>query len=144
MTNLLFLDFDGVLHPNLCLATEYFRRVPELRECLLSLPIHVDIVVSSSWRFHHDLNELRAFFPDDMRGRIVATTGPAFIGKHSRYREIQAYLSKCRGAVKWCALDDSGWEFPENVQELLLCKGATGMMAAEVERLRTWFHMDKY
>lgn len=139
MDRILFLDFDGVLHPNLCSVEDRFQRVPLLWDCLLSMRMPVQIVISSSWRFHYSIDELRAFFPEDLRHRVVATTGPAIIGKYSRYREIQAYLSKRKGAARWCALDDTGWEFPSNVPELLLCNGGTGMTPVEAVRLRAWF-----
>jgi hypothetical protein len=42
----LFLDFDGVLHPNLAAPQERFVRLPLLLEAIGDHP--VDIVISSS------------------------------------------------------------------------------------------------
>lgn len=62
----LFLDFDGVLHPNLAAEGQMFSRAPLLAQALEGL--HVDIVVSSSWRFQWELAQLRALLPAALQG----------------------------------------------------------------------------
>jgi hypothetical protein len=57
MRKILFLDFDGVLHPTHCKQGDEFSRL-HLFEVLF-LDSFCEIVVSSSWRFHHSINELK-------------------------------------------------------------------------------------
>ena len=45
---ILFLDFDGVLHPEPSLAKDAFCRLPLIEEILQDFP-QVQIVVSSAW-----------------------------------------------------------------------------------------------
>lgn len=45
----LFLDFDGVTHPEVCTAEQLFCCLPLIEEVLRRRP-GVDIVISSSWR----------------------------------------------------------------------------------------------
>ena len=46
---IVFLDFDGVLHPEPSLAKDAFCRLPLIEEILQDFP-QVQIVVSSAWR----------------------------------------------------------------------------------------------
>jgi hypothetical protein len=85
----LFLDFDGVLHPNLAAEGQMFSRAPLLAQALEGL--HVDIVVSSSWRFQWELAHLRALLPAALQAKVRGVTGPAYVGRHARWHEINAY-----------------------------------------------------
>ena len=49
MNSILFLDFDGVLHPG---NRGTFERAPMLEMWLLKHP-EVDVVISSSWRIEN-------------------------------------------------------------------------------------------
>ena len=135
---LLFLDFDGVLHPTLCNENELFRLLPDLTRCLASAVQECQIVISSSWRFHWAEDEIVAFFPQELRHRIVGMTGPAVAGRHSRFLEIQAFVAAQRGVTNWRALDDSVWQFPQTCRELIACDGSTGFSAREANELRRW------
>jgi len=53
----LFLDFAGVLHSISGYRDQPFCRLPMLEEVLVDAD--VDIVISSSWRFQHSLEELK-------------------------------------------------------------------------------------
>lgn len=69
---LLFLDFEGVLHPFARLLdrpvteSEPFVYLTRLESALREHP-HVRIVIASDWRKHHTLAELRRFFSEDIR-----------------------------------------------------------------------------
>lgn len=135
---LLFLDFDGVLHPNHCDDDLLFSN---LHHFLALLDGHTEaprIVVSSSWRFYHTWDELLGFFPERLHPLFTGTTGPVIPGKFSRFREIQAYLDDYRGWNDWRALDDCAWEFPEDCTQLIHCNGAKGIGPAELGQLRDW------
>jgi hypothetical protein len=58
---------------------------------LLCEQFNARIVVSSTWRYNHDIDELRAFFADnDIAPELVAGTTPSLI--HERQRD-----TLCRG-----------------------------------------------
>lgn len=63
----LFLDFDGVLHPEPLYGDgELFCRLPLLEALLREFP-EVSIVVSSTWRDTRTVEELRKLFSADTR-----------------------------------------------------------------------------
>ncbi len=73
---ILFLDIDGVLHPLPDpgqSGAEQFTRLDLLEEVLRQLP-HVDVVISSSWRELHPLDDIRTYFSPDVQARIVDVT----------------------------------------------------------------------
>ena len=107
---ILFLDFDGVLHPvgehaldeNFCLVENprLFIWRPILEQILTPFPM-VKIVISSDWRrLFDDASLIRLLGP--LVGRfagVVETYGP------SRAAEIVAE-AKRRATANWLALDD--------------------------------------
>ena len=80
----LFLDFDGVLHPTTIEAdieedeikvdTGLFGWLPALVSVLRPHP-DVSVVVHSSWRYVHDIDELR---------EMLGALGPRFVGATPR------------------------------------------------------------
>jgi len=70
----LFLDFDGVLHPEPCFdRSRLFCQLPVLEAVLRDFP-EVDIVISSSWRELLHLDDLKSLFSGDIAWRIVGVT----------------------------------------------------------------------
>jgi hypothetical protein len=49
------------------------------------------LIISSSWRFHYPLEELRQMPLDCLAHRVVGRTGPALAVKHARYQELKAF-----------------------------------------------------
>lgn len=133
--NLLFLDFDGVLHPTTATDEQLFCRIPVLKQALAGL--ECDIVISSSWRNFYRTEELLAHFPQTIRQRIVGFTGAAHIGKWPRFQEIQNYLMT-HGNPNWRALDDALLEFPKRCKELLFCNPNVGIDIAQANDLTHW------
>jgi len=132
---LLFLDFDGVLHPTSASSGLLFCRVPLLQQALAD---HCcTIVISSSWRHHHSAEQLLALFPSTLGARIVGFTGEYYVGRWPRYQEIQNYRM-ANGNPNWRALDDSYLEFPKACPELLLCDPNVGLGAAQAMALSKW------
>ena len=132
----LFLDFDGVLHS----ATRpggLFTHVKLLEQALAGS--NCQLIISSSWRFHFSLDELKKRLPDSLAERVVGTTGPALAVKHPRYQEIKAYLDQ-RGKplANWRALDDAVLEFPQDCEHLILCNPNTGMAQRQVQAILNW------
>ncbi len=138
MKRYLYLDFDGVLHPNHCQPEQWFVHMPALAECLSAAAFNGKLIISSSWRFHHDLSALIARFPKPLQPLVAGATGEPHIGKHSRYEEIRAHVKQSKEPVLWRALDDSAWEFPTACQELLLCNGAHGIDDSVLAKLASW------
>ena len=136
----LFLDFDGVLHPNGADVADYFCRANIL--ALTVAEFDLDVVISSSWRFHHPFKRLLGHFPDSFRRKITGMTGDAYIGKHARWNELRKYI-QTYGIDNWRALDDSGFEFPPGCPELILCDGARGAQERELNQIRDWLAMSR-
>lgn len=130
----LFLDFDGVLHPT-AHGSALFSQLPLLEKVLEDLSCQ--IVISSSWRFHVDLNQLREYFSREVQSQIVGVTGKPYIGAYARFHEINAYVSE-NSLIDWRALDDSYWEFPKGCPQLIRCNPNTGLSVAEVNLLEKW------
>lgn len=117
----LFLDFDGVTHPVAPLPDcwKHFGSLPLIEEVLSRHP-GVDIVISSSWRAHFTLDELREHFAPDMRSRVVGCTPLWTPGGACRQGEVQAWLAQNRPGAPWVAIDDDAWCFEMGCPHLLL------------------------
>ena len=133
---LLFLDFDGVLHPGSVQAGDAFSRGSLLDRALDGL--HVEIVISSSWRFHMSRENLLVRLPQSVARRVVGTTGAAIVGRWARYQEILAWVDRHRCGAEWRALDDANYEFPDPCPELIACSPRRGFGPKEAEILREW------
>jgi len=81
----LFLDFDGVLHPGNKPGL-VFTQAQLLEQALAGSTCQ--LIISSSWRFHYPLEELKQMLPDGLAHRVVGRTGPALAVKHARYQEM--------------------------------------------------------
>ncbi|RRD90943.1 HAD domain-containing protein [Conchiformibius steedae] len=144
---IIFLDFDGVLHPNLALrqGSRLWQQLPVFTT-FLSQKEWADcaVVVSSSWRIGRDLAQLQTVFPPDLRPRIIGTT--PILHTHnrtrgSRQREIECWLRDfAYPADAWLALDDTAWYFDEHCPHLFLCNGQTGLIHADLPRLHAQLH----
>ncbi len=139
MNQILFLDFDGVTHPEGCRTADLFCRLPLIESVLLRYP-HVQIVISSSWRETQPLEELRQRFRLELRERVVGCTPlarqdpcePAM--RHVREIECRAWLQMHRPDAPWIALDDNPLLFQHDCPNLLAIDGRVGF--TEVDSLR--------
>jgi len=135
MNKLLFLDFDGVLHPSHFAGQDPFNRVHLLEEAVEGS--NIAIVISSSWRFTHSLEKLQKLLPNSISSLVIGVTGAPVTGKHPRYQEIMNFLHS-HGASNWKALDDSYWEFPSLCPELIRCNPNTGISEKQMHELSQW------
>ena len=144
----LFLDFDGVLHPNryslsnsdpdrVFTSNEIFSQAPVLAGLITEFPCQ--IIISSSWRFNYNIDEIKEKLPKAIAKNVVGVTGDAYIGRYPRYNEIQEYLISRNKSLYACrALDDSKIEFPNGCSDLILCDSNTGIASKQIQELKKW------
>ena len=141
-TTILFLDFDGVLHPVGGVPMKMrLARLP-LLEALLREPAlrEVGIVISSTWRIAYTLAQLRSSFAPDMRERIVDRTPQldTSLAQHARYAEISAWLARHPEVRHWVAVDDDVRGFPAGAHgNAVFTRADTGLTTRDIEVLRT-------
>ena len=135
---LLFLDFDGVLHPKGADPGDYFIHLPRLEAMLREFPA-VPQVISSTRQDAYSLPALRRRFSEDIAQRIISgtRTGGPDGEAEDRHAEICAYLQHV-GMVEspWLALDDAADEFPAGCKQLVMCDRAIGFDDEAEARLR--------
>ena len=93
MSFLLYVDFDGVLHPST--GKDLFCRMHLLEGALIGKDCQ--IIISTSWRFHHPFKYLQSLFPESLLGQVAGVTGDAFVGRWPRHSEILIDVSKRAG-----------------------------------------------
>lgn len=123
MRNFLFLDIDGVARPNI-LPNDYV-----LKQCLVSninnlvSRYDMEVVISSNWREAFSLSYFNAVF----NNRVIGSTASApFNQRHSRYYEIQEFLSSIIENYDYVVLDDRPDYFPVKFPKLHLCDPSIG------------------
>lgn len=149
---ILFLDFDGVLHPDAVYMT---RKGPTLRAegtlfmwaGLLTDVLHdfpqVRVVLSTSWVRHLGFSRARSYLPEPVKERVIGATWHSGMGKGwvdqnwwdsaSRYEQICRYVSRAHLA-SWVSIDDDSEGWPtEALGHLVYCDGQFGL--AQVGRL---------
>lgn len=149
----LFLDFDGVLHPGdvyLVKGKPVLRRdgialfewVNLLEDALLPYLDQVDIVLSTTWVAILGLNEAKRFLPEALQKRVIGATfdgshEPQVWGTLPRCTQIQI-AAKRLACDRWIAVDDDtdGWN-PEFVEQLVAIDPDLGLAeAGRVEELQ--------
>jgi len=147
MSGVLFLDFDGVLHPESG-AEPLFCRLPLLEQWLRARP-NIHVVISSSWRFSHRQDALAMHFSKDIRPRILGLTpirpaelaGEAYLqasaaGRIARSLECCVWMAGSpEPRRRWAALDDVPELFEPECPELVLCNADTGLTQGELDEL---------
>ena len=144
---ILFLDFDGVLHPDDGKPVPDERRfvsLPRLEDLLREFP-RVRIVISSMWREQFPFETITSWFSEDIRSRIIGITPiPAVssVGSMPLQREadVLAWLEANGGCdQEWVALDDAAYAFRAHADRLVACKSYIGFDDGAAERLRVHF-----
>jgi hypothetical protein len=127
---ILFLDFDGVLHPayeaQAVPADVAFCHLPRFEAVLRDFP-QVEIVISSLWRHQLPFDKLTARFSADIRRRIIGIT-PGLDDQAADYvparreEEILGWLAdNGRTGEPWIALDDAIWLFEKHRDRVVTC-----------------------
>ena len=137
ITPILFLDFDGVMHPaSYIKGQQRFCNAPWLEAVLAKHPLR--IVVSSSWRFHYPMDQILGSMPPKLAQAVVGATGEAHIGPWARFHEIKAWLAQHAPLADWRAADDAVFEFPKPCPELIVCDPQDGFGAKQAGELALW------
>lgn len=116
----LFLDFDGVLHPESATVEQLFC-CRHLLWDVLRENNRIQVVLSTSWREHYPFSDLVGFVTqgggEDLVSRIVGATpsiSVAPLADDYRRREIEclAWLeANGKAGARWLALDDIAYWF---------------------------------
>lgn len=142
---ILFLDFDGVLHPEPCYDDTQLFCHRELFESVIRECPDVEIVISSTWRHKRSLDEIRSLFSPRVSEKIVGVTPnwadllelQAVIGQYPRHVEVEGYLRQSgKPWQEWVALDDRGYWFKPFLRNLVRCDPAVGMTPEIAESLK--------
>lgn len=159
---ILFLDYDGVLHPDaayiengrpvLRAEGEFFMWAPLLVDVLADHP-RVRIVLSTSWVRILRFDRARERLPAALARRVIGSTWHSAMAKHpeavhklyptwwdeaTRYAQIKRYVDRA-GLTKWLAIDDhdEGWAEEDRVR-LIHTQSETGISTPDVlARLQT-------
>lgn len=123
---IVFLDYDGVLHPDevycyrkigIVLKADgisLFEYAPILVDILEQFP-NTRIVLSTTWVRMLGFNDAKAWLPEKLQEKVYGATFHSHMDKHwwstlTRYDQILAYVNRHR-VSNWVAIDndDEGW-----------------------------------
>ncbi len=124
----LYLDFDGVLHPEPvyrhpkrgiylgveCVGHTLFENTQILQDALAPYP-QLAIVLSTSWVRVLGFSRAKTYLPESLRRRVIGATFHSCMNKvefdaMTRGAQVLADANR-RGVSQWIALDDNdeGW-----------------------------------
>lgn len=140
---ILFLDYDGVLHPSdvyceqgkpvLRADGELFMWAPILVHVLSPYP-DLRIVLSTSWVRLLRFERAKQYLPDALRARVIGATWHSAMGRHpeathrlednwfsnaTRYEQIARYVSRS-GRNDWLAIDDDDFGWSDSARSRLI------------------------
>jgi hypothetical protein len=132
---IIFLDFDGVLHPDQAYMTRngvvlrcdghnLFEHADLLADLLEPYP-HIEIVLSTSWVFGMGFDIAKKRLPERLQKRIIGATYHShleekfFWQQWTRHEQIDRYVTR-NHLTKWIAIDndDDGW--PDDKRQHLI------------------------
>lgn len=145
---LVFLDFDGVLHP-IKVGGKRLVKLPVFEHWLQARP-SIDLVFSTSWREQHSVEALAAFLSPDLRHRCLGATpmlhrvfGPTWsrtpeevhFGRYERQAEIELWFKEHPANGAWAAVDDMPELFEPECSWLVTCDASVGLTSLDLNRL---------
>ena len=143
---ILFLDFDGVLHP-VGAGQPRFVRIGEFEACMRDQELkHVQIVISSSWRSVYSIEKIRGLFSHDIGLRIIGTTRTLnrYKTEHQRGEEIEDWVAN-NHLPQWVALDDNRAHFAAKLHgRVIFCNGERGFTSIEADKLRRFVSIGRF
>ena len=146
-STVLYLDFDGVLHPDEVYSPKsksspridsrtqghhLFENASILEAALTDYP-KLSLVLSTSWCYHYGLEYAKKQLPASLQARVIGTTfDPTYphfwrMSHWTRYNQIASDVAR-RNPTKWIALDDDalGWPNAE-LHRLVLTTSPEGL-----------------
>lgn len=144
---ILFLDFDGVTHPQPCYPENVFCRLPLIEDVIREFA-HVQIVISSSWREHYSQEDMQEFFSPDIRSRVIGSTptekqliqigmGTGELAEWQRQWECEWWMDENhRWSEPWVAIDARPNWFSPTCENLLSTDAKTGFQPGDQPKLR--------
>lgn len=148
--NVLYLDFDGVLHDSevyfspkqgihiRTLGCTLFEWMPLLEEILNSFP-EVAIVLSTSWVRARSFNFAKRQLSTALQQRVIGATyhrremNKYFFMGTPRWLQIVDDVKR-RQPKNWIALDDDVYDWPDKLlNHLVATDGATGLTCVTVK-----------
>lgn len=137
---ILFLDFDGVMHPIPIGFHQPFCRMDILERAILPYMQHVQIVIASSWKMDLPIEKMREVFPASIRHLVIGTT-PHIDWDFSqpeapwRHREVLLWLEQNgQKDMPWIAVDDKARLYPD-LENVILTNSETGLDQAAVAKI---------
>lgn len=140
----LFLDFDGVLHPDAAFRTklgielraegELMMHAPILYDLLQEFPT-VKISLSTSWVRMLGYQRARAVLPENLRDRTLSATWHSRMRNtaregydmFTRYEQICGAVTRA-GITRWVAIDDDpDFSWPSGDSRLVRCDPDQGL-----------------
>jgi hypothetical protein len=130
---ILFLDFDGVLHPEYVYLENgrpmlkgegtLFMWAPLLVEALAPFP-NVRIVLSTTWVRRRGFHRAKKVLPDALARRVVGATWHTDMlhmgwGEHTRYGQIAGHVMRAH-LSDWVAIDDDDYGWQDSARERLV------------------------
>lgn len=137
---ILFLDYDGVLHPDavyrrlngqieLRVRGELFMWAP-LLEKIIEGHSELRIVLSTSWVRVLGFRRARGYLPAKLAERVIGATWHSAMGRNSldiiewdhqtRFQQISAYLRRLPIPIPWLAIDDDSAGWPSEQADALI------------------------
>ena len=159
-TAALFLDFDGVLHPEYCQPSRFFEALPLFATVLRERP-WVELVVSSNWRYErftpsatdpttswrlrswdvvHNWLKSEPLVAQRVVGIIPLIPDrshlPDRVLAYEREAQCLAWLRTWRPSrYHWLALDDRSWLFSPFCPQMFLTDGTLGLQPEQLPDL---------
>ncbi|MEJ8664965.1 HAD domain-containing protein [Pseudomonas sp. LP23] len=146
----LFLDFDGVLHPDAAFRTKrgvelraegkLMMHAPILHNVLQDFP-SVKICLSTSWVRMLGYQRARDALPENLRDRTVSATWHSRMRDtarerydlFSRYEQICGAVTRA-GITRWVAIDDDpDFSWPEHDYRLVRCDPSLGLGSEQTQ-----------
>lgn len=139
---ILFLDIDGVLHPDPTTQEFAFCKAELLYELILDIT-NLKIVISSDWRKYHTIEELRKFiFKNniDYYEKIIGATPVIEELKFSyrgREQECLSWLKDNKIEGDWFAIDDVAANFSFGSKNVFLTNHLIGLTELDILKIKT-------
>ena len=140
----LFLDFDGVLHPDAVYRTRYGLELRAPGELMMHAGVLVELLedfpqvrisLSTSWVRLLGYQRARAALPAQLQARTVSATWHSRMTRspiegydaQTRHEQIRAAVTRA-GITKWVAIDDDpDYSWPAGDLRLVRCDPAKGL-----------------